>query len=620
MKLNKHIIAVLLSTASLVSCNKDLLDRSETTKVNDAEFWRNQTDVRLYANDFYTNFFVGYNSGFGVAFAPLRGYNWADDFTSEGTQASFESTIPTTRGPSSTATALALTDMLTQYSGPSWNFYWIRKANIMLNRIENNAKPNLSQEEYNHWTAVAKFFRAFEYARLVGVFGDVPYFDAEVDPKDFDTMYKPRTPRTEVMDKVYEDCKFVLENMRINDGKGYVGRYTAAALISNWMLFEGSWEHYHNVDKTRAKKFLELAVEASQYVMDSGKYSFGSDFKSLFASEDLSANPEVIFFRSYNDAVKVTHAIGSYSNGYEGQDKASNLNLLKSFICNDGQVWQNSTVAQADNFSMKALAASRDPRFEATFMDTVNTASVTLAYVHKFSSRDALTYIGKTYPAKWTSNTNTNDAPVARLAEVVLNWIEAKQLLAENYGGTAVSQTDLDKSINAIRNRPLDADAIRKGVKKTAPLLLSALPNDPARDGDVSGLMWEIRRERRMEFVYEGARLNDIRRWKKLGYMNFNQPDYAAGPWINALKDLPKNTSGTNLADSYKNKLKVRKADGTVVTFTGTNATEMVGYYMVANFSNRGVIMDRSYMSPVGLNQVQQYVDRGYTLTQTAGW
>lgn len=620
MKLNKHIIAVLLSTASLVSCNKDLLDRSETTKVNDAEFWRNQTDVRLYANDFYTNFFVGYNSGFGVAFAPLRGYNWADDFTSEGTQASFESTIPTTRGPSSTATALALTDMLTQYSGPSWNFYWIRKANIMLNRIENNAKPNLSQEEYNHWTAVAKFFRAFEYARLVGVFGDVPYFDAEVDPKDFDTMYKPRTPRTEVMDKVYEDCKFVLENMRINDGKGYVGRYTAAALISNWMLFEGSWEHYHNVDKTRAKKFLELAVEASQYVMDSGKYSFGSDFKSLFASEDLSANPEVIFFRSYNDAVKVTHAIGSYSNGYEGQDKASNLNLLKSFICNDGQVWQNSTVAQADNFSMKALAASRDPRFEATFMDTVNTASVTLAYVHKFSSRDALTYIGKTYPAKWTSNTNTNDAPVARLAEVVLNWIEAKQLLAENYGGTAVSQTDLDKSINAIRNRPLDVDAIRKGVKKTAPLLLSALPNDPARDGDVSGLMWEIRRERRMEFVYEGARLNDIRRWKKLGYMNFNQPDYAAGPWINALKDLPKNTSGTNLADSYKNKLKVRKADGTVVTFTGTNATEMVGYYMVANFLNRGVIMDRSYMSPVGLNQVQQYVDRGYTLTQTAGW
>lgn len=256
MKLNKHIIAVLLSATGLVSCNKDLLDRSETTKVIDAEFWRNQTDVRLYANDFYTNFFVGYNSGFGVAFAPLRGYNWADDFTSEGTQASFESTVPTTRGSSS-----ATTEMLTQYSGPSWNFYWVRKANVMLNRLENKAKPNLSQEEYNHWTAVAKFFRAFEYARLVGVFGDVPYFDAEVDPKDFDTMYKARTPRTEVMDKVYDDCKFVLENMRVDDGKGYIGRYAAAALISNWMLFEGTWEHYHNVDKTRAKKFLELAVE-----------------------------------------------------------------------------------------------------------------------------------------------------------------------------------------------------------------------------------------------------------------------------------------------------------------------------------------------------------------------
>ncbi|MGJ1321777.1 RagB/SusD family nutrient uptake outer membrane protein [Sphingobacterium faecium] len=619
MKLNKHIIAVLLSAAGLVSCNKDLLDRSETTKVIDAEFWRNQSDIRLYANDFYTNFFVGYNSGFGVAFAPLRGYNWSDDFTSEGTQASFESTVPTTRGPL-TNTTLPTTDMLTQYSGPSWNFYWVRKANVMLNRIENKAKPNLSPEEYNHWTAVAKFFRAFEYSRLVGVFGDVPYFDAEVDPLDFDTMYKARTPRTEVMDKVYDDFKFVLENMRVDDGKGYVGRYTAAALISNWMLFEGTWEHYHNVDKTRAKKFLELAVEASQYVMNSGKYSFGSDFKSLFASEDLTGNPEVIFFRAYNDAVKVTHAIGSYSNGTEGQDKASNLNLLKSFICNDGQVWQNSTTAKAGDFSLKALASSRDPRFEATFMDTVNTASKTLAYVHKFASRDALNYIGKTYPAKWASNTNTNDAPVVRLAEVVLNWIEAKQVLAENYGGAAVGQNDLDKSINAIRNRPLDADATRKGVKKTAPLLLSAIPNDPTRDGDVSPLMWEIRRERRMEFVYEGSRLNDIRRWKKLDYMNFNKPEYAAGPWINALKDLPKNNAGNNLADSYKNRLKVMKADGTIVTFNGTNASDLVGYYVVANFANRVDFKERSYMSPVGLNQVQQYVDRGYTLTQTVGW
>jgi hypothetical protein len=39
-------------------------------------------------------------------------------------------------------------------------------------------------------------------------------------------------------------------------------------------------------------------------------------------------------------------------------------------------------------------------------------------------------------------------------------------------GGPTVTQADLDKSVNAIRNRPLDAAAIAKGVVKTAPLLL----------------------------------------------------------------------------------------------------------------------------------------------------
>ena len=43
---------------------------------------------------------------------------------------------------------------------------------------------------------------------------------------------------------------------------------------------------------------------------------------------------------------------------------------------------------------------------------------------------------------------------------------------------------------------------------------------DPNRDPEVSPLLWEIRRERRMEFVFEYSRLLDIKRWKKLDYMN----------------------------------------------------------------------------------------------------
>jgi hypothetical protein len=225
--------------------------------------------------------------------------------------------------------------------------------------------------------------------------------------------------------------------------------------------------------------------------------------------------------------------------------------------------------------------------------------------------------------AKYQSNTNTNDAPVMRLGEVVLNWIEAKAELA-TIGGAAVTQGDLDASINAMRNRPLDAAAIANGVKKTAPLSLAAIPNDPDRDADVPALLWEIRRERRMEFVFEHTRLLDIKRWGKITYMDATvKPDILLGPWVdfsstNVLQGGKQ--LSTLLVPAKVGILKVQKADGTIVTYDGTNGANMVGYYRPVNVANRDAFSDRVYMSPVGLNEIAQYQSKGYTLTQTTGW
>ncbi|MCH5683444.1 hypothetical protein LWM68_03610 [Niabella sp. W65] len=46
----------------------------------------------------------------------------------------------------------------------------------------------------------------------------------------------------------------------------------------------------------------------------------------------------------------------------------------------------------------------------------------------------------------------------------------------------------------------------------------------------------------------------------------------------------------------------------------------MVGYWVVENASNRLDFNDRVYLSPVGLQQINEYKERGYTLTQTTGW
>lgn len=611
---------------SITGCD-GYLDRQQKADMDDNNFWTNEANLRLFVNGFYPNYFVGYNSGWGTGYSPLRGYYFSDDFTSSNKQTNFSTSTPADnwyRNESSYASTIQ-PYFSVEYGGSPWNFAWVRKANTMLNRLDKmKANGYLTDEAYKHWTAVAHFFRGVEYCRLVESFGDVPYYDHVVEDDNFDDQYKDRDPRTTVMDGVYADFEYALSNMRANDGANMLNKYIAAGFVTRYMLFEGTWYVYHKTgEDARAKKYLEMVVSAGDLVMSSGKYSFDTDFRSLFGSEDLSKMKEVLMYRSYSADQSVTHHVASYSNLTESQSPAANLSLIKSFICNDGKVYQNSSVANATKFDHKNLAVTRDPRFEATFWDEPNAASSTLLYADKFIDRIGPTYYGKTYPAKYGSSTNTNGYPVMRLAEVVLDWIEAKAVLATNLGGAAVTQADIDKSINAIRNRPLDATAIAKGVKKTAPLQLSAIPDDPSRDSDVPALIWEIRRERRMEFVFEHTRLHDIKRWAKINYMDGSKnPDLLKGIWVdfNNTQEGKITTSFDYLKASMVNKLKVEKADGTIVTYNGSNAADMVGFYIPQNVANRDAFTDRVYLAPICTDVINLYKDKGYKITQNPGW
>lgn len=603
--------SILILTLLVLGGCEDFLDRKQLTQMNDETYWTNENNLRLFANGFYANYFVGYNSSFTADYTPVRGYIFSDDLAQAGKQISFETQAPAGRAAASEGAV-----WMSTYAGPTWNFAWVRKSNLLLERIERMKGTYIEDEAYQHWSAVARFFRGYEYSRLVSVFGNVPYHDKVAGDTELDLLYKDRDDRTFVMDQVYDDFVYVLANMRLTDGgtSQYLNRYIAAGFISRFMLFEGTWQKYHLGDTEKATKYLQLAVDAGNIVMQSGKWSFGSDFRALFGSENLAGNPEVLMYRQYDAALTITHCIASYSNITEAQAQAANLDLVKDFIANDGQPYQLSSVPNADQFNLANLIITRDPRFEATFWDTPRTQAGTLLYSDKFINREGPTFVGA-YPPRYGSNTNTGDAPVIRLAEVVLNWIEAKAELA-TMGGTAVTQSDLDASINAIRNRPLDAAATAKGVQKTAALLISAIPDDPDRDPSVPALLWEIRRERRMEFFYEHTRLLDIKRWKKIEYMDGNtNPDILAGPWINFQTEFP-----TFLTASRVGKLQVRKTDGTIVTYNGANAAEMVGFYIPEAVSNRDPFTDRVYLAPIGNNEISQYGEKGYTLTQTPGW
>ena len=603
----KKIYFPFLSILLLISC-EGLLNRPQMTQIVDSEYWQNEEDLRLYAMEYYPNYFAGYGEGWTTAYAALLDFTFSDDVASLGKQESFENSVPPSRG----SNTLVPTSIL-QYSGPDWNFAWVRKSNIFIDRIENISKLHLTEEAYAHWMGVARFFRGFEYARLVSVFGDVPYYDKVFSEDDEIEMYKDRTPRDEVMGHVYDDFTYALENLRLDDGVQNLNRYIAAGFIARWMLFEGTWQKYHFGNVDLAKKYLSLVVKAAQLVMDSELYEISGDYRNLFGSQDLQGNKEVLLYRHYDASLNVTHSIATYSNAYAMPATNPNLSLAKSFICADGYPYQTSALPNAEMLDVKNMIKTRDSRFEATFWDEPSYISSTLLCATKFIDRVGPTYWDSgNIPPMYSSSTNTNDYPVMRYSEILLSWIEAKAELAA-LGEAPVTQADLDLSINAIRNRELAPEAIAKGVQKTAPMQLVNIDDDfdPARDQTVSPLIWEIRRERRMEFFYEHSRLLDLKRWKKLEYMDNNKyPDTMLGVWVD-LREVP-----NRLVDGAR----VQKEDGTIVEYDGSNADEMVGFFVPENVVPRDMFTERSYLAPIGKAQIDDYESRGYVLTQTPLW
>ena len=617
------IIAIaLIGLMGFTSCS-DVLDRPSKTEMEDDNYWDNEAKVRLYANSFYDYFFPGYGTGWTVYYAPgVNNTSFSDDALSNSSQTNFTRQVPLSKGAITTTTS----NYQSEYQGPTWNFAFIRKINIMRDRLEDRMKGSLSDEAYNHWMGFARLFHGIEYARLVNVFGDVPYYVQELATLDRDEVYKDRTPRDEVMDKVYEDFDFALNNIRKSDGEGNINRYMAAALVCRYALYEGSWQKYYYNNNERAKKFFELAKTAGDVVINSGRYAIVTPFRDLFCSTDLTKAKDVLLYRKYDSSLGKTHCVASYCNVNEALAQGPTADLIKSFCCVDGKSYKESTVASATDFRLEKLIMTRDPRFEATFYDSLtNSSRSSMLYVVKFIPRAALNYLsepGGTPATAWTGTNNTTGYRVLRDSSVHRNWIEAKAEL-ETLVGAAVTQDDIDISINAIRDRPLDAGQEALGVQKTTHMELATLSDDPDRDADVPQLLWEIRRERRMEFAFEQGRIIDLRRWHKLNYMDTTEnPDILFGAYV----DLSRNGKNSMLGDmkNYVGKLRVQKANGEFVVYDGNNKRQVKGWFQAETTEPRQPFLNitnvNPYLCPIGTNQINDYQIHGYTLTQTPGW
>lgn len=576
MKLiNKIVVAIsfLGATAVFSSCSKDFLEKYPQDTMTDEDFWTKEENVRTFSYGFYTGFFSGYGSG----------YAWGNYFSGQAFNDDFASSSPG-----------EFTKIVPE-SGGGWSFTWVRKANVFIERIKT---VPMEEEAIAHWTGVGRFFRAMEYHDLVSRFGDVPWYENVISETDIETLYKPRDPRGVVVDKMLADLQYAAENVRVTDvgEKGlHVNKDVVLAYMSRIMLFQGTWLKYHTNDQARAKTYLEAAKWAAAELINSKRYSLGNNYRDLFTSLSLTGNSEMIMYRRYVTGL-LTHSLMSYNNR-EPQTGISR-DAVRSYLAKDGLPVDQSPLYKGDH-SIADVMTDRDPRLSQTVtpdirLTGVNSNASTSGYaVLKFLNETV-----KNEP-EGSGSLNQTDAPVIRFGEVLVNYAEAAAELGN------ISQSDLDMSINVLRNRA-GVNMPKLEVSGQSALVGGVAINDPERDPTVSAILWEIRRERRVELMMEGFRYNDLRRWKKLPTMDTNNnPKINLGAWIN--KDDYKDANGKLLVENL-----------TVVN----GPTNRIGYIKPAfkPETQRIFTGEKVYLNPLPKDQIRLYKDQGVDLKQNPGW
>lgn len=617
-------IGYALLAASLYSCD-DFLDRDPQNKLTNDTYWQNETSLRTYAQGFYSTYFTGYGADYNVFGGYFSGDNFTDDFL--------------TLGGGVRSFALSPTAGINATTAPwSTGYTIVYKANVMLEKIPG---MNITDEAKAHWEGVARYFRAMAYSSMAKIYGAVPYFDRVTDPADAPTLYKDRDPYLFVAQKILEDYQFALNNVRFDDTKLQVNKYVVGAYMSRDMLYHATWLKYHGttigtasqaIPEADLKPLFQGAINGAEVVM-AGPFAIGNDYNAIFTSEDLSTNKEVIFYREYVTGLKNgCNALMSY-NAAENMNETGSVteNVIESYLCSDGlPIGQSPLYKGKSDPSIMNSFQNRDPRLYQTVVDSLRIynggldargASPTGYAPKKFLNEqwfaDGLAY---------TQNINSPaDAPTIRLAEVLLNYVEARYEISK-IGGAAFAQTDLEKSINLLRGRKLVKWGETPQVVRDMPKVTlrgnsisvkDVVIDDPARDQEVDPVLWEIRRERRVELVMEGRRGEDLRRWAKYEYLNSEDgegnPDKTfLGAYVK-VADYPGlriGNDGVTLFDPA-DPTNPAPAEGYIRFFTQTE---------IRVFNEGRLDSERNYLRAVSPTEITAYKDKGYTLTQNPGW
>lgn len=491
-------IAAMAGLMSITSACNDIIDLKPLDSFTDESYWTSIDDLTRYANRFYPMF---------------SGPSWNEDTRSDN------------RVPGQYDKWL-YNQYLLDDAG-DWDWGNIRQLNFFMTRYQRVAG---TEADINEEVAKVRFFRALDYFGKIKTYGDVPWYEKDLQTTDKEELFKPRDSRDMIIGKIIEDLEFAItwlpEKNQVQNCE--LHKDAARAQLSRVCLYYGTYKKYHKVDGTpTSQELLQKAADNAKAIMETGRYAIvkGQDagcgmksfegypmnYQNQFVQEDLSQNKEAILYREYQEGV-VTHELGR--NPGVGYSK----DFVESFLCKDGKPIGISNMYKGDNTLDEELE-NRDPRLYQ-IVDNVHrpwtvqpdgTIEVHYSIFDKTKSAPAVgpnssvtgyenvKYISAD-PTQWVANASTFDWFIYRYAETLLNYCEAMYELGK------CDQAVLDKTINLIRDRV--------GMPHLKVNVDFKDPNWPNYGYEVSPLLQEIRRERRIELVSEGFRYDDIIRWK----------------------------------------------------------------------------------------------------------
>lgn len=477
----KHTIinALFLSAAiACISC-EDMLDYQPKDRLSPDTYFKTETDCELWTNNYYTVF----PSAEGIYSEPYD-VIVRDVLADE---------ISGVRKPMPT--------------DGNWNWEKLREMNFFLSRASQVEDESVRLE----YEGLTRFFRAYFYFEKVKRYGDVPWVDRPLG-SDEEELYKGRDSRELVMEKVMEDVDFAIANLPEVQNVYRVTRWTARALKSRIALFEGTFRKYHGLDGY--EEFLQECVNASEPFL-TGPYSIytsgSTPYQDLFTSQN-AIETEIILARAYTSAISgMTHDVNGHLTGATMGRPGMTRNVVNMYLMRDG-----SRYTDQENYAIKTFVEeckNRDLRMAQTLRTPGYKRIGGSKELAPDLSRSTTGYqlIKYLTEEKYDANkASTNDMPLFRLAEVLLNYAEAKAEL-----GT-LKQADLDNTIRPLRVRAGLPDLDMEEANANPDPYLSSPETGYANvTGDNKGVILEIRRERTLETPMEGLRYWDIMRWKE---------------------------------------------------------------------------------------------------------